>query len=263
MTGEASEQGVEATQAGSVPSPYAELLALQDQDVLAEQLRYRRAHLAEREAVTDRHARLQRLEREAGALGSQREELASRRDQLEGEAEQLTARARRIEERLSGGGAASFRDQEAMATEVASLSRHRESLEDEALELMEKIEPLEQRLGELAAEGGALQGELAAARRELAAAQAAVDQELSQAAARRASLAAALPAPLLAEYTRLAERLGGVAAARLVRGTCAGCHLGLSATELDRIRHAPAGSVFHCEQCGRILVPLERSGQAG
>jgi predicted nucleic acid-binding Zn-ribbon protein len=28
----------------------------------------------------------------------------------------------------------------------------------------------------------------------------------------------------------------------------------LSATELDHLRHAPAGTISHCEQCGRILV---------
>jgi uncharacterized protein len=60
---------------------------------------------------------------------------------------------------------------------------------------------------------------------------------------------------LLATYERLRARLGGVGVARLVGTHCDGCHLTLSAVELDRVRHLPDGEVYTCEQCGRILVP--------
>ena len=43
-------------------------------------------------------------------------------------------------------------------------------------------------------------------------------------------------------------------AARLVGGSCSGCHLVLPSMEVDRIRKAPPDAVITCDQCGRILV---------
>ena len=63
-----------------------------------------------------------------------------------------------------------------------------------------------------------------------------------------------LDGELLAEYERLRRELGGVAVARLAGTSCGGCHLSLSAVEVDRIRKTPAGAMVHCEECGRILV---------
>ena len=60
---------------------------------------------------------------------------------------------------------------------------------------------------------------------------------------------------LLARYEQLRSKLGGTGAARLVGGSCSGCHLTLSSMELDRVRKAPPDAVITCEQCGRILVP--------
>jgi predicted nucleic acid-binding Zn-ribbon protein len=50
-------------------------------------------------------------------------------------------------------------------------------------------------------------------------------------------------------------RNNGAGAARLVGVTCQGCHLTVPATEAERIKRAPAGSVAHCDNCGAILVP--------
>jgi uncharacterized protein len=52
----------------------------------------------------------------------------------------------------------------------------------------------------------------------------------------------------------LRHDLGGIAVARLVGTNCGGCHLTLSAVELDRIRHEPGDAVVICEECGRLLV---------
>jgi predicted nucleic acid-binding Zn-ribbon protein len=35
---------------------------------------------------------------------------------------------------------------------------------------------------------------------------------------------------------------------------CQACHLGLPATEVDRIRHLPEDELAQCEHCGAILV---------
>jgi hypothetical protein len=66
---------------------------------------------------------------------------------------------------------------------------------------------------------------------------------------------ASVPASLVSTYERLRTRLGGVGVARVVGNHCDGCHLTLSAVELDHLRHLPPGEVATCEQCSRILVP--------
>ena len=59
----------------------------------------------------------------------------------------------------------------------------------------------------------------------------------------------------IARYDRLRARLGGVAVARLEGSRCGGCHLDLSAGELDQVRATGAGELADCPQCGRMLVP--------
>ena len=55
-------------------------------------------------------------------------------------------------------------------------------------------------------------------------------------------------------YERMRDRIGGVALARLVQGRCDGCHVALSASEVDRIRREPPDARVECEHCGRLLV---------
>ncbi len=88
----------------------------------------------------------------------------------------------------------------------------------------------------------------------MAQAEAAIDAELADLGRRRAELAELVPDDLRATYDRLRARLGGVAVARLVGNHCDGCHLTLSAVELDRIRHLPDTELVTCDHCGRILV---------
>ena len=66
--------------------------------------------------------------------------------------------------------------------------------------------------------------------------------------------AGAVPAPLLAEYEQLRSTSMGIAVSALTGGQCGGCHMRLSAVELDRIKKQPADAVIHCEDCGRLLV---------
>lgn len=242
-------------------TPLETLLAVQDEDVHAGQLRHRLAHLPEAAALAEIEGGLARLDAAVAEVAGRREEAAARRDALEAEAAQTGSRIERIEQQARQAGG-SFRDQEAMATEVAALRQRRSEIEDHELEVMEEIEPLESELERLDAERSELRAAAAAARAELERAAAGVRAELAAILARREPLAASLPAPLRAEYDRLAARLGGVAVARLVHGMCDGCRLQLPATEIDRIRHAAPGAVFHCDQCGRILVPPARDAAA-
>ena len=90
---------------------------------------------------------------------------------------------------------------------------------------------------------------------ELAAAEAEIDAEIAgRARPSAATIAAGVDPELLERYEQLRHDLGGIAVARLVGTNCGGCHLTLSAVELDRIRHEPGDAVVLCEECGRLLV---------
>jgi predicted nucleic acid-binding Zn-ribbon protein len=138
--------------------------------------------------------------------------------------------------------------------EIAALRRRQSTLEDDVLELMVQIEPLDSQLETLGSQRDVLAADADGMRRRLHDAEAVIDEQLAVVMGERAALAESVPAPILAEYEALRSRLGGVAVARLEAGSCRGCHLQLSAVELDRIKKLPRDEMVRCEECGRILV---------
>ncbi|MDA8062661.1 MAG: C4-type zinc ribbon domain-containing protein [Actinomycetota bacterium] len=237
----------------SSPGPEG-LLALQDLDVSLDQHRHRLAHLPARLQLAELAARREALDGRRRSEEELRGEVLARQAKLEAE---LTATERRREEvsaRLYGGSVSASRDLQAMAAEVESLSARAAELEEEGLVVLGELEPMEASLADLGSQRSRLDAEAEALEGVAAGAEAELRSEIDRLMAERSGVAASLPAELLATYERLRQRLGGVGAARLVGDRCAGCHLTLPATELDRVRHLPADAVVTCEQCGRILV---------
>jgi len=230
------------------------LLAVQAADTEADQLRHRRAHAAERQALTELERAADELERTRQALTQRRDELAEAQAALERQVEAGRQRAEHIEQRMRSGQVSAARELTVMDEELRHLRQHTSGLEDRVLAVMEQLEPVDAELAELHAQVA----DLSRRRLELAAAVAemerTVDAELAAVETRRAQAATMVPAALLARYEQIRARNGGIGAARLVGSTCSGCHLELPSMEVDRIRKAPAGTVFTCEQCGRILV---------
>ena len=83
---------------------------------------------------------------------------------------------------------------------------------------------------------------------------AALAEESASLQERRTAAAAAIPAGDLGTYETSRRHHDGVAIARLEGHRCAGCHLDLSAAELDEVKSTPEGVVPECPQCGRFLV---------
>jgi len=231
------------------------LLEVQEQDLALDRLAYRRRELAERAAVSELSAKLAEGEARLAEAQDQRDKLAAQQLTFDERSEAVGARIVIIEQRLRSGRAGSYRDEQAMGEEAASLARQRREIEDQELEVMEALEPLDEELDALEESASAAAEELALAREQLAMAEAAIDAETTAVRTTREQLAAQLTSELAASYERLRAKLGGVGAAHLVAGACSGCHLQLPAGELDRLRHAPVGTVTYCDQCGRILVP--------
>lgn len=233
---------------------FLHLLSVQDHDTAIDQLVHKKASLTQR-------AELAAVQSQIDALGARRREVAATRDELGGRQagleEQIGAsRARKaeIERRLYGGQVTAARDLQAMDEEVKHLARHITELEDRELEIMEELEPVDAELAVVDADLDRLSARAEELRGAIAAQESEIDADLGRERADRAKLAAEVPDDLLARYEQLRRKLGGTGAARLVGGSCGGCHLQLPAMELDRVRKAPPDAIVYCDQCGRILV---------
>ena len=232
----------------------AALLDVQAHDTTADQLRHRRAHLPDRAALAELDARRRdHAERLAEAVARQAD--ANRREaRLDEQVGAMDQRVIDIERRMYSGEVTATRDLLAMTGEITAIKSRRSGLDDEVLAVMEEGESLAGELGELEAEGRRLEEERATLLAAISAAEAVIDQELAEVAARSNASVGDVPADVLAVYEALRAKLGGVGAARLVGTSCTGCHLTLPAAEVARIKREPADAVVLCDQCGRILV---------
>ncbi len=230
------------------------LLAVQELDTVADQLRHRLGSLPERARLEATLDQIAAIERETAATKERRDAVGRDLKRFEDDVATIEARIADTDRKMYSGTVTAPRELQAMQDELKSLKRRQGVLEDGELELMEQAEPLDADLLRLSGERVAADEEATRLTAELAEAEVAIAAELEHVVARRAEDVAAVSPDLLAEYERLRGQLGGIGVARLVAKSCGGCHLSLSAVEVDRIRHAPAGTVVHCEECGRILV---------
>lgn len=235
-------------------SVFEVLLEVQGSDTATDQLRHRRANLAERTELAAIAARTTEVEAELAETVRRRDEVLGRQAAVEAAIESAGSRIKEIEGRLYSGQVSATKDILAMTAEVESLRARRSSLEDDLLGTMEEEEPLGARIAELEAARAGLGSEAGARQASLAAAEQVIDAELAEVAAVRRAQAAQLPGDLLAIYEQLRARLGGEGAARVSGRSCSGCHLTLPAQEVERIKRAGPDDLVLCEQCGRILV---------
>jgi predicted nucleic acid-binding Zn-ribbon protein len=230
------------------------LLALQQLDTTADQLRHRREHLPERAELVARHQELAALERSSVDVQAQRDQLAIAEKELEDAIAAVRAKAAADDKALYGGTVSAIKDLRALQDEIESLGRRQLELEDRELEIMEQAEPMDAELARIAqarADADAAAIGLVARIAEL---EVEIDGELEAVAAQRGEAAAPVAPELLSEYESLRKPLRGIAVARLIGTRCDGCHLTLSAVDVDRIRHEPPDALVHCSECGRILV---------
>ncbi len=235
-------------------SRWESLLTVQQHDLHADQLVHRLANLPARAALAQVVDQSDALDRRLATTDARRGELSRSQQRLEDEIASLGERANQAEKQLYSGAVSNPRELQALQDDVASIRRRIGQLEDEELEIMELTEPVDAERTELAGERERLDADRARIEAELAEAEADLQAELASVRAERDAAAGEVADDLWAEYDALRVQHGGVAIARLVGSTCQGCHLGLSAVEVDRIRKLGVDDLVHCEECGRLLV---------
>ncbi|HZA77022.1 MAG TPA: C4-type zinc ribbon domain-containing protein [Acidimicrobiales bacterium] len=235
-------------------SRWASLLAVQEHDTRADQLNHRIQTLPFRADLARLEEDVMAVDRQLADAQRRREELARSQQRLEDEIASLTERANQAEKQLYSGAVTNPRELQALQDDVASIRRRIRQLEDDELEIMELVEPVDAERSDLVGRRDQLDAQGQRLRAQLAEAESELEAELAEVQSERSAVAADVSEELWPEYDKLRARLGGVAIARLVGSTCQGCHLALSAVEVDRIRKLSLDEAVHCEECGRLLV---------
>lgn len=230
------------------------LLALQAADTRADQIRHRLAHLPEQADVDGAAAAVARWEREVATRQRRLAELNAEIEADEAKAHTIDTQRERLSKQLKT--VIAIREAEALQHELATLADQRSALDDAELEALEAQAAIDDELVALAPDEEPLRSTLAELESVRDTAAAALTDELGGLADGRAALRDAVEPALLTRYDALRPQLGGVAAAALEHSRCSGCHIDLTAGELDEVRAgaAAAGGVTECPNCGRLLV---------
>jgi predicted nucleic acid-binding Zn-ribbon protein len=236
------------------PEEQQRLLHVQQIDTEIRQLQHRRTNLPE-QRVLDERAEL--LDKVAAEHHTARDELVAvdrRQKRLEHDINAVDSRRKAEEARMYSGDIVTEREVAALRSELSSLKSRKRDLEDELLEAMERHEELAATAKTLEARQQELRAEVAPLEQARDAAASEIDHELARQGAERDATAAPLSDAIMTRYDRLRARKDGVALAELRDGTCQGCHLQLTAAELEEGHEIGELGLARCVQCGRLLV---------
>jgi len=235
------------------PNTAQRLIALQLVDTEADQLTYRRERLPERERLEVDATALADWERARAAMQSRMDELTGVIDAAEKESAEIAAHKERLEAQMKTVIAP--REAEALMHEIATLDEQTDALDLNELEALEEQSLIDDRLTEHLRSEAALRGAVGIATSVLEQRTADVDRDLELLTSDRSARRDGLSAATLARYDRVRSS-SGVAVARLVGHRCDGCHLDLSAAEVDDVKDeaAAADGVGECPNCGRMLA---------
>jgi predicted nucleic acid-binding Zn-ribbon protein len=179
----------------------------------------------------------------------QLKELERQQRSVEAEVEDLTAKIRAEEEKLFSGKIKNPKELTNLQREADELKGRRTEMEDRALEVMGKAEAvtgnitaLTKELASLEAEWYTQQEKLSAELEELKTAHIELTRE-------RQEMVTGIVSETIGVYEQIRSRKG-TAVARVEQGTCRGCQIALTTTELQQAR---GGGLVRCGSCGRIL----------
>lgn len=228
------------------------ILELQAADTMADQLRHRRDNLPEREQLQATKNALIRWNEARTVTRKRVEELGGTIEQAERDSHEIDQQLERLNEQMKTIIAP--REAEALQHEIATLRQRRSDLDDVELAALEEQSRADDELTALLEQEGELTEAYMAADREASSAEADINGELSRIDARLESLRAGVDKKVLRKYDRLREQ-HLIAAATLSGSRCDGCHLDLSAAEVDTVKDdAAKGGLADCPQCGRLLA---------
>lgn len=254
MTTLGSDSGSDASsdRAAVGPTLVDRLVELQSLDTEIDQLTIRRERLPERDEVATTSARLRSWNAERTSMIERLAELDREIEDAEKRGAELTRTRQRLEAQLKTVIAP--REAEALMHEIETINGQRDELDDVELAALEEQSDLDDRLTAHLADEETLRTASRLADGVLEEATADIDRHLADLAARRDEVTDDLDPDVLARYSKV-RASSGVAVSQLVGRQCNGCHLDLSAAEIDIAKDEAAEAGYtDCPQCGRMLV---------
>ncbi len=242
-----------AESAPDAPGTIADLLlAMQAVDTQADQLGHRRRHSPLRDDLADATEEMRAWEQQRSSLRTRINDLGASIEQAEQRGAELLAHRQRLDRQMKTVIAP--REAEALMHEMATIGGQIDELDVNELESLEAQSALDDQLAAHLLGEEQLSQRLRQADEALAVEVGDIDRELADLTDQRAKLRGQLPEGLLTTYDRKRAALG-VAVAPLVGKQCQGCHLELSAAEIDTVKdEAAATGVTDCPDCGRLLI---------
>lgn len=241
----------------AAPETQALLLDLQAFDTKLAQLDHRAKSLPELATLAgfakDADALRLTLGEQNGALEDVKIELK----RLESDVEVVETRIARDTERLQGSS--SVKDVSALEQELTALRKRLDDLEEIELTVMEKLEQQQTLVDNTTAALDALRARAAEVEMDRDAQLATITAERTTAAGGRESLAAKIPAELLALYERQRARYG-TGASMLRGGVSLASGVKLLENEMQAIRAAAPDDIIMCASSEAILVRTPESG---
>ena len=229
------------------------LLSVQRIDTDADQLVNRRERLPEREQLTEASAQLGTWERDRTSMRNRLDELTAVIEKAEADAAEIAVHKVRLEAQMKTVIAP--REAEALMHEIATLDEQTDALDTTELEALEEQSDVDDRLTAHLSSEGELRDSVSVTDSALERATSEIDRELGDLGVQRDTARGELPEGVLARYDRV-RASSGVAVATLVGHRCEGCHIDLSAAEVDDVKDeaAASDSVAECPNCGRMLA---------
>lgn len=241
----------------ATPEDQRALLDLADLDRRIARAQHAAKNPPQAARVIELTAQRQEQLRELTELSGVRDDRAAELSRIESDVVLAEQRRARDADRLQT--VTSPKDAVALEQEIAALGQRLSALEDTQLEAMGAVEDAEASVAAQQALIDATTSEGADLSRQAKEHIAQSTAEAEQLGRDRAAVAAQIPDALVSDYDRRAVRIFP-AAALLRAGTCEGCRMVLSGTDLTEIRRQPADALVSCPECGGILVRTEESG---
>ncbi len=204
--------------------------------------------------VNDGLGETEALIRARAAIAETEEALKQLRSELralELDVASVSAKLKQNQDRLYSGRVRSPKELSNLQEEAAALRRRRSELEDRQLDLMIEVEGQEAELAERLARLGQIEAQWREEQAALHAEKAQLEARLDELREQREHLRTRIGAGELAEYDALRARHGGIAVARLKRGTCQVCGVDVP-TGVARAVERGEG-LHHCTVCNRLL----------
>ena len=239
----------------ATPAHQALLIQLQKLDTEISQLNYQLTNLPEHEQIVAIHTRIENGTVEKQVVENELEDVNIELRRSEVDVEAVTDRLAKDENRLNAG-MGTPKELEQIQHEIGTLKKRQSELEDGELEIMLRKDAVQKRLDELTSDEDGLkklevelQSRIDLQTKEL-------NSVIASRAEDRMKLAPQIDSELVALYEKIRGNADGVGAALLIGNKCDGCHMVITAVELDKIKGLPDDEVCRCEECRRILVRI-------